>query len=164
MTPVADRQDVSHPHAIVAAPRAASGPQFVLAADLGCNAIYVYRLEDGWLVPHEPTWVTTRPGAGPRRLAFHCDGRRLYATNLGQDSVAAYGVGDDGRLTVVEIVPSRGAGSQNIAITPNGRLLLVATMEGDSLVVFRIDATTGRLTAVGEPVKVANPSAAAINC
>ena len=213
--PVADRQKAAHPHAIIPAPQVPGGPQFVLAADLGCDAIFVYRREDGRLVPHEPARVATRPGAGPRHLAFHPDGRRLYAvneldntvavydfdalagrlvdrqviptlpagfsgatktadlaitpngrflfaTNRGHDSVAGYAIGADGRLTLVEIVPSRGAGPQNLAITPDGRLLLVANMEGDSLAVFRIDETTGRLIAVGEPVKVARPSAIAI--
>ena len=95
-------------------------------------------------------------------LAFTPDGRFLYATNRGHDSIAVYAADEHGRLEVVEIVPGRGAGPQNLAITPDGRLLLVANMEGDSLAVFRIDETTGRLIALGEPVKVAKPSAIAI--
>jgi 6-phosphogluconolactonase len=213
--PAADRQAAAHPHAIIPAPRPVGAPQLMLAADLGCDAIFAHRLEAGRLVPHEPARFVTRPGAGPRHLAFHPDGRRLYAvneldntvavydfaaatgrlverqvistlppgftgttktadvklspdgrflyaTNRGHDSIAAYATGENGDLMLVEIMPSRGAGPQNIAITPDGRLLLVANMEGDSLALFRIASASGRLAPVGEPVAVTKPSAIAI--
>jgi 6-phosphogluconolactonase len=211
------RQEGPHPHAIVAAPRAPGGPQFVYAADLGCDAIVAYRLDEatGALVAADPPLVRSRPGAGPRHLAFHPDGHRLYTineldntiachdfdattgrfverqvvptlpegfrgasktadvkltpdgrflygTNRGHDSIAVFRVNADGALEPVEIVSSRGRGPQNLAITPDGSLLLCASMPGDGIAVFRIDRETGRLTAVGEPVPVASPSCIAI--
>jgi len=213
--PVADRQAAAHPHAIIPAPRAPGAPQLVLAADLGCDAIFAHRFEAGRLVPCDPDRFPTRPGAGPRHLAFHPsgrwlyavneldntvaaydieatsgrlverqvistlppdftgttktadvkltpDGRFLYATNRGHDSIAGYAIGEDGELSLVEIVSSRGAGPQNLAVTPDGGLLLVANMEGDSLALFRIAAASGRLTALGDPVAVTKPSSIAI--
>lgn len=213
---VKGRQEGPHPHAIVPAPAAKGQPRFVYAVDLGCDAILCYRLDDsGRLVAAEPAVIKTPPGAGPRHLAFHPDGRRLYVinelsntvgvydfdaatgrlterqmistlpadfqgtsytadvkvtpdgrflygTNRGHDSLAVYGIAADGRLTLVEIVPSRGKGPQNIAITPDGSLLVCANMPGDSLAVFRIDRATGRLTPVGEPISVKSPSSIAI--
>lgn len=214
---IAGRQDRPHPHAIIPASAAGDGPRFAFATDLGCDAIYRFRLEgqsDG-LVPLDPPTVKAPAGAGPRHLTFDPSGRRLYVinelsntigvyafdtatgglserqmistlpsdfpgtsdtadlrftpdgrflygTNRGHDSLAVYVVGDDGLLTLVEIVPSRGKGPQNIAITPCGTLLLCANMPGDSLSVFRIDGKTGRLTPVGEPVPIAKPSSIAI--
>lgn len=61
-------------------------------------------------------------------------------------------------LETIDIVPSGGRGPQNLAITPAGRFLLCANMLSNSLVVFRIDAATGRLTAVDAPTEVASPS------
>lgn len=213
---VKGRQEEPHPHAIIAAPRAGGGPSFAFAADLGCDAISRFRIDEAeGLVPLDPPSTKTPPGAGPRHLAFdpagrrlYCinelantigvydferatgglverqmistlpdgfagtshtadlrltpDGRFLYGTNRGHDSIAAYAVADDGRLTLIEIVPSRGKGPQNIAITPCGTLLLCANMPGNSLAVFRIDGQTGRLSPVGEPVDVTQPSAIAI--
>jgi 6-phosphogluconolactonase len=211
------RQEGPHAHAIIAGPRTAAGPQFVFAADLGCDAIYGYRLDAaaGKLVATAPPLVKARPGAGPRHLAFHPDGRRLYAineldntvavhdvdaatgrlvprqvvktlpddfqgqsftadvkltpdgrflygTNRGHDSIAVFRVDADGLLALVEIVPSRGKGPQNLAITPDGRLLLCANMPGGNVAVFRIAGATGRLEPVGEPVAVASPSSLAI--
>jgi 6-phosphogluconolactonase len=214
---VADRQEASHPHAIIAAPRAAGQPQFVSAADLGCDAILGYRLDpaSGRLAADAAATTRTPPGAGPRHLTFHPDGRRLYVinelantvgvydfdaatgrlterqiistlpadgaersftadvrvtpdgrflygTNRGHDSIACYAIAADGTLSLVEIVPSRGRGPQNIAITPDGTLLVCANMPGNSLSVFRIERATGRLTPVGDPLAVASPSSIAI--
>jgi 6-phosphogluconolactonase len=86
------------------------------------------------------------------------DGRFLYGTNRGHDSIAAYQVGDDGHLTLLGIEPSLGKGPQNLAITLDGALLLCANMPGNNVAVFRIDRTTGRLTSVGSPLAMPSPS------
>ena len=86
------------------------------------------------------------------------DGRFLYGTNRGHDSIAAYRIGEDGRLTLVAIEPSLGKGPQNLAIAPGGRLLLCANMPGNNVAVFRIDPQTGRLTSAGPPVSLPKPS------
>ena len=86
------------------------------------------------------------------------DGKFLYGTNRGHDSIASYRIGDDGRLTLLSIDPSLGKGPQNLFITPDGRWLLCANMPGNSVVVFRIDATSGKITATGTPVEMPMPS------
>lgn len=86
------------------------------------------------------------------------DGRFLYGTNRGHDSIAAYRIGDNGRLTLIGIEPSLGKGPQNLAITPGGELLLCANLPGKNVALFRIDSRTGGLTLVGEPLTIPNPS------
>ncbi len=86
------------------------------------------------------------------------NGRFLYGTNRGHDSLASYRIGDDGRLKRLAIIPSRGKGPQNLAITPDGRLLLCANMPGHNVVLFRIDRKNGGLEAVGEPIAMPSPS------
>lgn len=86
------------------------------------------------------------------------DGRYLYGTNRGHDSIAAYRIGDDGRLSLVAIEPSLGKGPQNLAVTPDGAWLLCANMPGNNVAVFRIDAATGRLKSAGDPVSQPSPS------
>ncbi|MFT5323750.1 MAG: 6-phosphogluconolactonase [Planctomycetaceae bacterium] len=82
------------------------------------------------------------------------NGKFLYGTNRGHDSIAAYRIGDDGRLSLIKIEPSLGKGPQNLLITPDGKWLLCANMPGNNVVVFRIDSKSGELTATGEPVTV----------
>jgi 6-phosphogluconolactonase len=86
------------------------------------------------------------------------DGRFLYGTNRGHDSIAIFRIADDGRLDLISIDPSLGQGPQNLLITPDGRWLLCANMPGNNLVVFAIDANTGKLTPAGEPVSLPMPS------
>jgi 6-phosphogluconolactonase len=86
------------------------------------------------------------------------NGRFLYGTNRGHDSIAIYRIGDDGQLTLLKNEPSLGEAPQNLAITPGGELLLCANMTGNNVVVFRIDPQTGGLTPVGQPISLPSPS------
>jgi 6-phosphogluconolactonase len=86
------------------------------------------------------------------------DGKFLYGTNRGHDSIAIFRIADDGRLSLVKIEPSLGKGPQNLLITSDGRWLLCANMPGNNIAVFAIDALTGGLTASGEPVHIPMPS------
>lgn len=86
------------------------------------------------------------------------DGKYLYGTNRGHDSIAAYRIGDGGRLTLTEIVPSLGKGPQNLLVGPNGKWLLARTCR--AITWRRLPSTrlSGKLRAVGEPVSLPSPS------
>lgn len=86
------------------------------------------------------------------------DGKYLYGTNRGHDSIAAYSIADDGKLSLVVIEPSLGKGPQNLAIPAGGEWLICANMPGNNVAVFKIDSGTGRLKSAGEPVKQPSPS------
>jgi 6-phosphogluconolactonase len=85
------------------------------------------------------------------------EGRFLYGTNRGHDSIAAYSIAEDGRLTLVDIHASLGKGPQNLAIAPGGKLLLCANMPGNNVAVFRIESS-GRLKPAGDPLSMPKPS------
>lgn len=82
------------------------------------------------------------------------DGKHLYGTNRGHDSLASYRIAADGTLTLLAIQPSAGKGPQNLLITPDGRWLLCANMPGNNVVVFKIDAASGGIMSQGDPVEV----------
>ena len=86
------------------------------------------------------------------------DGKFLYGTNRGHDSIAIFRIADDGRLSSVSIDPSLGKGPQNLLITPDGRWLICANMPGNNVVVFSINSDTGALTAKGDPISIPMPS------
>ncbi len=86
------------------------------------------------------------------------DGKYLYGTNRGHDTIASYRIGDDGKLTLIGFFPSLGKGPQNLAILPDGKHLLCANMPGNSVIVFEIDPETGSLTAVGDPIEIPMPA------
>jgi len=82
------------------------------------------------------------------------DGKHLYGTNRGHDSLASYRIAEDGTLTLLAIEPSGGKGPQNLLVTPDGRWLLCANMPGGNVVVFGIDPVTGAISVKGDPVEV----------
>ncbi|MDG2130637.1 MAG: lactonase family protein [Fuerstiella sp.] len=86
------------------------------------------------------------------------DGKFLYGTNRGHDSIAIFRIADNGQLNLVRMEPSLGTGPQNLLITPDGRWLLCANMPGNNVAVFAIDPLTGGLTASGSPVHIPMPS------
>ena len=86
------------------------------------------------------------------------NGKYLYGTNRGHDSIASCRIADDGTLSLIEIKSSLGKGPQNLAITRDGTLLLCANMPGNNVAVFRINADTGMLASAGAPVEIPGPS------
>lgn len=86
------------------------------------------------------------------------DGRFVYASNRGHDSIATFAVdAATGRLTPAGHQPTLGRQPRNFAIDPTGTFLLAANQGSDSIVVFRIDAASGALAPVGKPVHVPAP-------
>src|SRR5271156_3437859 len=72
------RQTGPHAHQILFDPVTGD----LLIPDLGLDVIRVYRLsDDGALTERPEAQIATAPGAGPRHLAFHPDGRHLFLLN-----------------------------------------------------------------------------------
>ena len=91
-------------------------------------------------------------------IEVHPNGRFLYASNRGHDSLAVFAIDPaSGQLAFVERVSSRGKWPRNFAFDPTGRWIVCTNHNSDNAVVFRVDAATGRLTPVGEPVAVPYP-------
>ncbi|MEM7530589.1 MAG: lactonase family protein [Chloroflexota bacterium] len=127
------------------------------------NSVSMYEYDRSQRSLLEQQWISTVPDTFEG--VSHCadiqitpNGRFLYASNRGHDSIAIFEVGDEGKLTRIGIEPSGGEQPQNLAITPDGSLLLCANMSGGCVTTFRIDAETGQMTPVGEPVAMPMPS------
>ena len=86
------------------------------------------------------------------------DGRFLYCSNRGHDSIAIYAIDPrNGALTAVGHEPTRGLTPRNFAIDPAGGFLLVANQKSDNIVVFRLDPKTGRLSPTRQVAQVPSP-------
>ena len=91
-------------------------------------------------------------------IVVHPNGRFLYASNRGHDSIAVFAIdAGTGRLTPVEYAPSRGRMPRNFTFDPTGRWIIATNHDSNNAVVFRVDAATGRLTPAGPPVAVPYP-------
>ena len=61
------------------------------------------------------------------------------------------------RSRPVEHVPTQGKTPRNFRIDPTGSYLFAANQNSGSVVIFRVDAKTGRLTPTGKVLEVASP-------
>ena len=79
-------------------------------------------------------------------IAVHPNGRFVYGSNRGHNSIAIFSINTEGSLKLVGHESTQGSTPRFFMITPNGKLLLVANQNSDTVVAFLIDATTGKLT------------------
>jgi 6-phosphogluconolactonase (cycloisomerase 2 family) len=186
--------------------------RFLLVPDKGLDRVFVFRFDrdTGRLAPTEQGSVKTRPGAGPRHLAFHPtlpivwvlneldstvttyrwdgehgtltpvqvittlptnftgastaaeiavsgDGRFVYCSNRGHDSVMTLAVEPSGLLATIGWDATQGRGPRYIGLDRAGRFLQAANEQGDTVVTFARDPASGRLTPTGQVIKNASP-------
>lgn len=204
-----ERQTHAYAHAILTDPT----NRFALVPDLGVDKLFVYQFDEnlGTIKPNDVPFAQVAGGLGPRHVRFHPNGRWvylinemgsriigfnwdaslgklsdfqtvstlpvdfkganacaeleirpngkfLYASNRGHDSLAVFAIDpSSGRLSLVEHASSRGKTPRNFAFDPTARWLLCTNHGSDNAVVFRVDPDSGRLTPVGEPVTVPSP-------
>ena len=203
-----ERQDKPYAHSINIDPK----NRYALAADLGADMIFVYKIDagSGMLIPNDPPGTPVQAGAGPRHLCFgkgvvyvineldaticvflynedkgtlepvqtlptlppdytggkSCadihispDGRFLYGSNRGHDSIAMFKVdeGGTGKLSPIGHVSTEGNWPRNFAIDPQGRFLLAANKNSNDIVCFSINADTGMLEYTGHKLEIPSP-------
>lgn len=121
---------------------------------------YAWDAARGFLTPGATVVTTPEPppeGNTTAHIRVHPEGRFLYGSNRGHDSIAVFEIAGDGRLEPVEFEPTRGRTPRNFEIDPSGRWLIAANQRSDSLAVFRIDGQTGALSPVGDLVGAPSP-------
>jgi len=122
--------------------------RFLLAADIGLNRIYAYHFdpESGALTPSEKPYFDAPAGAGVRHLAFHPNGRVLYAINETHPSVTGYFYNAEkaelSEIQTIPIVPDSYTGPDvagEIAVNPAGTLVYASNRGHDSMALLPID-------------------------
>jgi 6-phosphogluconolactonase len=206
--PNAKRQEGPHAHSI----RVGEIGAFALSADLGTDEVLTYRVVNKGLTLErtDPPGVKVTPGSGPRHLviagnyvyvvnemantitgftfdhgtlalrelqtistlpdsyketsyaaeiALHPNGRFIYASNRGHDSIAVFAVAPTGgKLTAAGHTATQGKFPRHFALDPSGRFLLAANQNSGTLVLFLVDEQSGALTPTGESVDVPAPT------
>ncbi|MER0122308.1 lactonase family protein [Streptococcus sp. ZJ93] len=83
---------------------------------------------------------------GTAAIRLSSDGKFLYGSNRGHDSIAVYKVLGDASLELLEIVPSLGKTPRDFVLSPDNRFLIVAHQDSDNVSVFHRDSETGKLS------------------
>jgi 6-phosphogluconolactonase len=150
-----DRQREPHAHQIVVDP----SNTFAYVADLGLDKVMIYRFDAAKhsLVAASPAFAPLEPGAGPRHVAISASGRFAYVINELNCTVTAFQRDpSNGSLTAFQTVSTlppgqamqRGFSTAEIQLHPTGAFLYGSNRGHNSLTVFAVDTTSGRLTYV----------------
>ena len=132
--------------------------KFALAADLGTDTIYVYRIDPtkGTLTANTPEGAKLTPGSGPRHFSFHPNGKHLFAINEINLTLTSFNYdADKGVLTEIETLPTlpKGAAKKGstaeVVVHPNGKWVFGSNRGHDSIAVFAFDEAKAKLTHVG---------------
>lgn len=204
---VHERQNQPHPHSAYFSP----DQRYIYVPDLGIDRIRAYTIDETGKQLQFLGDTTTQPGAGPRHMVFHpngklafvineldstlssyrynadtgelhpietvptlpdgfqgentcaevavsADGRFLYGSNRGHDSIVVYQIDSEtGGMSFVERVSTEGQHPRHFALMPGGRLLIAANRDTNNLAIFRIDQATGKLRYTGRSVEVSQP-------
>ncbi len=147
------RQTHAYAHAVVLD----STNRFALVPDLGVDRLYIYRFDEkiGALTPSDPAFAAIAPGSGPRHVRFHSNGRWVYLINEIASTIVAFEWDSTrGTLTPLQTATTLPADFKGVSacaeleIHPNGKFLYGSNRGHDSLAVFAIDQSNGRLTLV----------------
>jgi 6-phosphogluconolactonase len=86
------------------------------------------------------------------------DGRFVYASNRGHDSIAIFASDPaTGLLEYRGSEPTQGRTPRDVNIDPTGAFLFAANQDSDTIVQFHIDQGTGKLSATGKVTAVDTP-------
>ncbi|GAB3638060.1 lactonase family protein [Hymenobacter arcticus] len=146
-------QENPHAHSFLPAP----DNRYVFSADLGTDKVYGYQLDasTGKLSALPAPAFTAKPGAGPRHLTFHPNGRWAYLENELNSTVTALTydakAGTFQEIETRSTLPAGYAGDNSgadVHVSPDGQTLYTSNRGDNSLAVFHIAPATGGLTLV----------------
>jgi 6-phosphogluconolactonase len=144
-----ERQAGPHAHMVAFDPHNGE----VLVSDLGLDLVMVYTLsDDGVLVEQPARRIKMTPGSGPRHLAFHPDGHRLFIVNEIDNTLVALRREEERFVPTARsstLQPGFESHSQAAAlrVSPSGNSVLVSNRgdRSDSIAVFRFNPSDGSL-------------------
>lgn len=91
-------------------------------------------------------------------IEIDAQGRFLYASNRGHDSVAIFSIDSgSGRLNFLGTQPSGGKTPRFFALSPNGRFMFALNEDSDSIATFAVNPATGMLSTTGTEVHSDSP-------
>ena len=86
------------------------------------------------------------------------DGKYLYGSNRGHDSLAIYKVLEDGRkLENIDFQSTLGKTPRNFAIDPDGNFLLAANQDSNDIFTFNVNKESGMLNPTGFKISIPYP-------
>jgi len=151
--PNQERQTAPHVHSTMLSP----DNKFLFTPDLGIDKVMIYRFDNlnGKLTAATPSFAPSVPGSGPRHFDFHPNNRYAYLMEEMTGTVVVFKY-KEGKLDSIQRISALPAdfkgviGSADIHVSPDGKFLYCSNRgESNSITIFSIDNTTGKLKVKG---------------
>ena len=137
--------------------------RFVFATNLGSDQVlsFAFDAATGALTPSDPPAIKVPEKSGPRHFVFHPNGKFVYLVHELNGDVAAFSYeARSGAWTEIQrttALPEGFSGKDSgqkpwaadIHITPDGRFLYASERTTHTLAAYKVDAASGKLTAIG---------------
>ena len=145
-----ERQETAHVHATVLN----TNNKTLYVPDLGMDKVMLYNLDNkmGKLKEFSTPFVMTEPGAGPRHIDLHPNGKYAYLMEELTGAVSVYKIEKDGYLSLLQNVSglprdfTGTVGSADIHVSPDGKFLYCSNRgESNTLGIFSINPANGQL-------------------
>lgn len=85
------------------------------------------------------------------------DGKFLYGSNRGENTIVTFKVGSDGKLTLAGHTSCGGDWPRNFVIDPSGKYILVGNQNSGNISLFSIDEKSGLPVLPSKDYKIASP-------
>lgn len=144
------RQGAPHAHSI----NVDAGNRFAFACDLGCDKVFVYKLDPAAALLAPSSSASVPPGSGPRHFFFHPSGKYAYANNEMTMTVTSFAYdADKGELKAMDTISTLPPGlavdpkfsTAEVQVHPNGKFAYVSNRGHDTIACFKVDEGSGKL-------------------
>jgi len=122
-----------------------------------CETGILERMDCTYLLKEDPGLIDGKP-VGCQDILMHPNGRMLYCTLSGLNTIVACRLDEMGKPTPVQWLHCRGNFPRGIALSPDERFLLCGNMVSGDVTIFAADAD-GLLTDTGKTIEAVSPSA-----
>jgi 6-phosphogluconolactonase len=146
-----ERQAGPHAHQIITDP----ANKFAFGCDLGLDRVFNWKLDPNKasLNSENAHSASVEPGAGPRHLAFHPNGKNAYVINEMGSTISVFyrAKGTLVESQTVSTLPNNFHGKTTCAevqVHPSGKFVYGSNRGHDSIAVFAVDEKTGKLSRV----------------
>jgi len=145
------RQNAAHTHGVYFN----RANNLLFAPDLGADETLIYRFnpETSEITPNDPKSFKARPGSGPRHMDFSPDEKHAYIINELTNTLTVAGFDPkSGGFTEIQTIPTLPEDFKEVNTTaeievhPNGNFVYGSNRGHNSIVVYRRDPNTGKLT------------------
>lgn len=142
------RQDSAHAHCVTLTP----DESYLCTVDLGTDKLEVYNFSNGILSKFPNFSLDLKPGCGPRHIEFHPSENLAYIiTELSSEIIALKYDSDNcsfKEIQYISALPEGYIGESSggaLRISSNGNYLYASNRGNDTIALFKIDKSSGRI-------------------